>query len=105
MTSAWRRVGGGAHRGEPRERCARIRGLVVAGAEPANRRVELGGEHERRQDRGERSAALGEPHPAEDRDEGRAEHRDQLEHESGEERPAERRHRLLAVAGCGRAHL
>ncbi len=91
--------------GEARECRAGIGGLVVAGAEPAHRGVELRREHQCREDRRQLGVAEREPHAAEHGDERGPEHRDQLEDEAGDERTAQRRHRLLAVHARGGTHL
>ena len=67
-------------------------------AELAQRRVELGSEDQHGQPGLERERPGGELDADGDRDERRAEHRQQLEHERREEADAQRRHRLAAVA-------
>ena len=71
---------------------------VVLRAELAQRRVELGSEDQHGQPRLERERPGGELDADGDRDERRAERRQQLEHERREEADAQRRHRLAAVA-------
>ncbi len=86
-----------AGRGEP------VGARVELGRRGAKRCVQLRCEHEDRERRRERDAAVHEPDPELDGDDRSAERRGELEREGGEERDPQRRHRRApVVVGVGR---